>query len=298
MIAKGLMVTGPYQFVVSVRKFLVAGRSPSSSSSDVIDHDRIFRDPAITDAVASDDPLMKFLSRHWRLMLVLVFGYAVVWFLQVAIREAKNRRAEQASEALAKVEDSFAQFLTANSEMISGASSTVQTDAKTGEKSQAEKTEAARKRRDDERALLDERIKIVSEQGGTYAEIGQLYGAIAQATAEGTLRSGVPGLDAATWQERKPESADRLLGELAGYVRAKVNLGNPELRSEGVAALGALAREGVYLNASAAIALVGSASSEDEKKAALAVVAAVRERHPEQIDLLKEELQRRDISSE
>lgn len=276
----------------------MAGRSPSSPSSDVIDHDRIFRDPAITDAVASDDPLMKFLGRHWRLLLVLVFGYALVWFLQVAIREAKNRRAEQASEALTKVEDSFAQFLSANSEMISAAGGAVEAVAKTGEKNHSEKTEAARKRRDDERALLDERIKIVSEQGGTYAEIGQLYGTIARATAEGTLHSDVSGLGAATWQERKPEASDRLLGELAGYVRAKVNLGQPDLRAEGVAALGALAQEGVYLNAAAAIALVGTASNEDEKAAAMAVVTAVRERHPEQIDLLKEELQRRDIPSE
>lgn len=276
------------------------------SSKRLSDDDRIFRDPALDATTPSDDPLVRFVSKYWRLLLLFVVAYGALWYGQIVYRQAQARRADRASEGYVRARESFDQFLSAQRALItaegasaaaskSPATDTPQTTADAEKDTQSklsEQLESAKKSRDEARTALVEQLKIVTDQGGTYERIAGLYGALAQAAA-GEGRAAESAVSQFTgWRELKPEAPDRILAELAAYLRAKIRLGLPDGKMGAAGELTELAGEGRYLAAAAALALASAATTDEQKASTRDLLQRVRSAHPEQADLLNQELKR------
>lgn len=284
----------------------LSSQRAAASGKRISDDDRIFRDPALDAFIPTDDPLVRFVGKYWRLLLVLLVAYGAVWLGQIAYRQNRTRRADRASEAFARAHETFERFLSAQRVFVGAqgagsagtASPATEAGQATGDAAKekqgelAKRIESARKNRDDARATLVEQLKIVEDEGGNYERIGHLYEALAQATTgERTAAESAvsPYVD---WRSLKPEAGERILAELAAYVRSKIQFGIPDGKGGAGAELTALASEGRYLNAAAALALASAATTDEEKAVARDVVQRVRAAHPEQIDLLGQEMRK------
>lgn len=173
-------------------------RSPSQPAAaarkQLSDDDRIFRDPALDAATPSDDPLVRFVGKHWRLLLILVAVYGAVWYGQIVYRQAQSRRSDRASQGYARAHESFERLLSAQRALVAAetamagvyvpsateSSSTASESAKEKQGKLAEQLESANKSREEARTALVEQLKIVSDEGAQYKTIAGLYGALAQ----------------------------------------------------------------------------------------------------------------------
>lgn len=276
----------------------------SAPTKQMSDDDRIFRDPALDAISPSDDPLVRFVGKHWRLLLVLVAVYGAVWYGQIVYRQAQSRRADRAAEGYKRAQETFEQFLTAQRAVVAaesaapGASSAPETQttaadaAKDAKGKTAEQLESAKKSRDDARKALVEQLKIVSDQRGNYERIAGLLGALAQAAAGERQAAESAVTPFADWRSLKPESGERILAEVAAYARAKIRLGLPDGKTTAAGELNELASDGTFLNAAAALALASASTTDEEKTTARDVLQRVRTAHPEQSDLLNREVAR------
>lgn len=280
-----------------------ASRSSSSASSAsnpelVRDDDRLYTDPALTAATPSDDPLVRFLGKHWRLLAAILAIYGIVWAGQFLYRESRLRRAEKGSEELARVKESYERLVTAQDALISAQRDQASADPAKGDSSKAgsgkegASVEELSSKRAEARTALDERVRIVEDQGGLFADLGGLYYALGLTSigeagvAESVLAKG------RAWKSTSPRAPERILAETRGYLAAKVKLATPETHQNGVGELTALAKEGAYLNAAAALALAAAATSDEDRASARETLKAVRASHPEQGDLIQEESKR------
>lgn len=266
--------------------------SSSASPTSGIDDDRLYRDPALDQSTPSEDPLVQFLGKYWRVLVALVALYGLVWYGQIVYRQAQSRRAERASEGLASVRESYEQLISAQESLIAAQRGGAKDDAT---KADVEKRETelkdAQLRRDEARSSLGERLKILSDQGGAFARMASVYETLSR-TAIGEKGADIEQVSATEWNGLNPNKAERALAEARAYLSAKALLTKPETQQAAVSGLTSLAREGAYLNAAAAISLATVAASAEEKVSARETLKAVRAAHPEQSDLISEETKR------
>ena len=262
--------------------------SPTSGSDD----DRLYRDPALDQSTPSEDPLVRFLGKNWRFIVAAVAVYGLVWYGQVVYRQAQSRRAERASEGLARVRESYEQLVSAQESLIAAQRGGAKDDApKADDAKRATEVNDAQLRRDEARAALDERLKILSDQGGAFERMAAVYDTLSRA-AIGEMVADPELASAKGWIGVNPNDAERALAEARAYLSAKSLLTKPETRQAALSGLTSLAKEGAYLNAAAAISLAAVAVSTEEKGNAREGLRAVRTAHPEQSDLILEETKR------
>jgi hypothetical protein len=262
--------------------------SPTSGSDD----ERLYRDPALDQSTPSEDPLVRFLVKNWRILVAAVAVYGLVWYGQVVYRQSQSRRAERASEGLARVRESYEQLVSAQESLIAAQRGGAKDDATKADDAKAvTEVKDAQLRRDEARSSLDERLKILADQGGAFTRMASVYETLSRA-AIGEIVADPELAAAKAWNGVSPDNAERALAEAQAYLSAKVLLIKPETHQAGVSGLTSLAKEGAYLNAAAAISLAAVAVSTEEKEYAREILKSVRAAHPEQSDLISEETKR------
>jgi len=271
-------------------------------------HD-IFTDPALAEPL-KNDPVFRFLKDYWRQSLLIVGMVFAVAYARQVFRDTHVAEMERAADIFARVRSEFEQGTTLReqlgeararlAEKEGAAKSQGTSDKKAGTPPMAD-TDAAKSRVADlEKQLadstrrLDGHLGALADVHSPYREFGELYRGLAArvaagdggAVAEMRAAFGVPTGTVAL--AAKPD----LPTELKAMALAKALLDSPEGRAEGRSALAELAQKGVYVNVSAAIALAHTASSIEERKAALTILESIVVSHPEQQGLLGQEAAR------
>jgi hypothetical protein len=279
------------------------GGSPVSPGG----HD-IFTDPALAEPLQSD-PVFRFIKDYWRQALLVIGMILAVAYARQVFRDTHVAEMERAADIFARARSEFEQS-TKLREQLGEARVQLAEKESASAKGSGEKnagapppaeTEAAKSRVADlEKQLadsmrrLDGHLGALADVRSPYREFGQLYRGLAAragagdggAVAEMRAAFGVP-------TGTVPLAVDPdLPTELKAMALAKALLDSPEGRVEGRNALAELAHKGVYVNVSAALALAHTASSGEERQAALTVLESIVAAHPEQQSLLGQEAAR------
>lgn len=259
---------------------------PEGETGELVD--RLFADAQAAERVAQD-PLYIFLKNNWRQLFVVSAGLAAAFFIYQKFTETYNSGMERASATYAQVQRAYTEYTRLGDQSEKASSEAAK--AAPDKKSEADKKAAMLKaRRDAVRSQLEASMTALENERRPYSSLAPIYRALL-ARADGNLdgvRSALKNMD---WRSiSNADSNERFAAELAGLTLAKALLDKPTSFDEGRAALKALAEGGSTAHVSAAIALLRSARTSEERSEAFAAAEALKEKHPEQKALIDAEI--------
>jgi hypothetical protein len=253
----------------------------------------IFKDPTLAESLKLDeDPIVAFLGKHWKqmtFMIVLVIG---IFYARNLFEETNLRSMHSASNLYAQVRIEFGELSRLEREL-----QLVTLQEAEGDKDKLEQEiEMYRER-------LQLSLNALSDAKEPYSSLSNIYSDILSRNiydidvADGDMGEARAGfsnqaLRASDWQGERKGSSKRFFAELSGLVNARSLLDMESSYHEGRQALQALARDGQFVNVTAAIALARVSASAEEKEEARDVIALILSRHPEQTNLLEPEMRR------
>lgn len=249
---------------------------PTNSESN----NRLFEDPVISRA-AQEDPVVIFFAKWWKHLFIAVIALGAAAYARTTYRETLQRSKEEASETFAKAREQYEAFKKAETRMAL---------AKLEKKDQAELT-SIQKQSADALSTLRQQIVILKDKTEPYSTLGKIYEgliavesgdiAAAKSAFEPFKRDSLSGL--------RPE--ERLYVEGGMLALGKSLLEKGESHREGLQLLKRVAQEGESAHVVAALAVARVATNDNEKGEAKALLEQVKQKHPEQGDLINQELE-------
>jgi len=271
--------------------------SPEHSSSD----HRIFQDPAIEQTVA-EDPLFKFLQKWWKNMLVIGLAvFAIVYGKQV-FQDTYEASMRRAAGVYGNMRQEYLQYVDLQ-QQVAALQATTDEESKSTEKTNsedtgAEESESAKKLKELTQQLQDSSTRLggylnaLRSEREPYSIFASLYSGLLAIHRKdiATARKELAQFD---WRSITAEDgSERFYAELASSSLSRALLDQETTVSEGIAILAQLAQDGMYFHVSSALTLASIASTEEEKEQARLVLQDISEKHPEQAELVSDELKR------
>lgn len=249
-------------------------------------HHDIFEDPSITRAL-KEDPLFKFLSKWWRQCLAVGVVAFIGWYAKMRFDEAAMGRLAEGRTHLISVQEAYDGVLEAANK---------KSDSVNGETGNAEPHNSAEQSSTDNLqaalARLAETQNLLADSTQPYSHISELYRSLELRFDPGKVSGNEPGLE--IWQDIPPTNkGQRLIAELEALALARIALDKSEARESAEKTLRALVDHSEFAHTAAAIALAraltaDNRSANDELQG---LIKKLKERKPEQAELIDNELQ-------
>jgi len=244
-----------------------------------LSHD-IFTDPALARA-KDEDPVVKFIATHWREMLISVVvvlgGYYVYNRYQTTQYESKV----SAADLLVKAQESVDEVTVVKQRLQI-------IESNPADKTKPEEVENLKKRLLEAESKLSQRITALGDLSGEYGALSSYYQIVA-ALKENKLEDAQKILTTVLGQGESNSDTD-FVTELAELMVARAALDTDQGQAKARAALMSLAKNSRFIHAAAAVTLARISRTDQEKKEALDVLNEIKANHPEQTDLLTEEI--------
>lgn len=249
-------------------------------------HD-IFQDPAISKAV-SEDPFFRFLHKHWTRLLIAVALIAAGFYAKSAFEETYVASMSQAADLYSKVRSGYRGLV--------GLHDQVQAQKAAYREDPSE--EVAAKLQNLEQSLADsqrrlgEIVMALGDARDPYKQVAGLYDLLLLTLSERHSEVSDTVKTIAWEQYGSDQLAERFLAELKALVAARALLDSSEHSNEGVLLLEELGERGRYVHTSAALSFARIADSDELKGRAVVLLERVLAEHPEQVELISEDLKR------
>ena len=247
-----------------------------------------FDDPAVAQTVA-EDPLFKFFkkwSNHILGVCVLIF---CVWTVVRMLESTHIAAQKSAAQMYAGVRLDVAELKTLDTQLA------LKNDelAKLADDATADKERLTKEIADIEesRATLITRsqgkVVALKDQKSPYNTIGEMYGILLS-----SMKADAASTTATVeWSAVPAESPERLFREVTALKLARDGLDSADGKAAAVARLKALAAQGVYMHAMAGKTLAEIAQTAEERQEALTVLQDVLAKHPEQSEIIEQDIQ-------
>ncbi len=207
-------------------------------------------DGGVIGKTVSEDPLLKFLAGEWRSLVGCIAVAILGYFGYSSYIGVVTGNQREAADQLAGVRADYDSIVLL------------------GEQFRTEKDESAKaekkKKFDEAKVRLDERIKGLSETVSPYKETAPIYSALVSVEA-----GNIPTITAAGesgWEQAKADSSTRFVGEIQALLNARILVDNAERRAEGVSALEKLASSADSVAVPSVVTLATIANSPAEKE--------------------------------
>jgi hypothetical protein len=231
----------------------------------------------------ADDPVVLFFQKNWRFLVVLCAAFALVYFARTAYLNTFEKTMRGAADVFAVTRQEYYSLVQAVDELKK-----IDQEAEGGK----EKLKEATEKRDEIITRLNSNLLALKNEREPYSALSALYSGLAR-LAVGDTAQAEQEFSKLNWQALPAEStADRMVAELAALNVARAKLDSDATVADGKKLLDNLARNGKFVNVSAAAVLGMIAATDEEKKAAADVIAQILQDNPEQSDVLQSELDR------
>ncbi len=246
----------------------------------------ILKDQTVQDTVAKD-PLAQFVLHYWKQILVVLGGGVAAFLMANWFRDAHETSMRRSAAVYSTVHKTYSELLT----------TTQNIERTTKEKDGEEKTkklENLSKQKESLSAKLDNALISLSDEREPYKSLVPLYRALS-ARVSGDAKAGDAKsireiLGDTDFESSAVGSPARFYKELRVLTLARVLLDEEGNYSQGRALLAALAAKGSFVHTAAALALSRFSVTEEEKNEADKALNSVREAHPEDREIIDEEL--------
>jgi hypothetical protein len=258
-----------------------------------INHD-IFTDPALQNPEFEKDPLAQYLLNNWRQVLLTICAVAAAWFVVGRFRDTALARRQESSLLFSTARDSYAELMQVQAQ-LDQAQAALAKPAATPANVDTTKAEIERltKEKADTTQKLREQLKNLDDARPPYDTLGKLYKGLLAAANNDAAEAKSSLAQFEKWRDfGSVGSEGRFVGELGALAYARWQLDQPEGVSAGRTLLQDLTNEAEIVGAAAAASLAQSSLTPEEKQQALPVVKAFVAKHPEQAELLKDDLAR------
>lgn len=250
--------------------------------------EKLFEDEKVAERVAQD-PLYVFVKNFWRQLLVAAIAIGAAVFIYQRFHDTYVQGMERGASVLSTVQRDYKRVVELGRQVKVGEAGL----AKIGkDKVEAEqkKLDSLKTQQKEAHTQLGAAITALQRERPPYSNIAMVYQALVARTGGNLdgVRSALLGLDWQTITDTK--SPQRLSAELGALVLAKSLLDNEITLAEGKSLLKALAEHGAIANVSAAISLSRIAQSDEERAAAQQTLIELKNKHPEQNNLLESEM--------
>lgn len=257
-------------------------RTTTDSSTDTTGSspNRIFEDPVIARA-AQEDPVVIFFARWWKHLFVAVVALAAAAYARNTYRHTLMASKEQASEVFAKAREHYETFKKAETRIAV---------AKLEKKEQGELA-ALEKQSADALSTLRQQLTVLKDTLEPYSTLGRIYEGLV-AIESGDIAAARSALKQFERENLGGVDADeRLYVEGAMLALGKGLLGKPETQKEGIDILKRIVQEGQSAHVVAGLAIARVAGSDQEKSEAKVLLEQLKQKHPEQGDLINSEIE-------
>lgn len=248
---------------------------------------QVFGDPEMARS-ASEDPVLKFLVSAWRQMTVIVLGVLAVFYATNVFRETRERDLQSSGDAFYRVQRQFDAYKGLLTQI---ASLQGKTDAEIGDKGRAEIAELE-KRRDETRKKIEDALAALADMRAPFDSLASLYRGLLSREA-GDTAGLVNAINPRAWAAvNNTSSAERFMAEIQSLAYARALIDSEAHNAEALAVLKELASQGAYVHTSAALAVAAVANTPEDRKAALDLLIRLQATHPEQSELVDDEIAR------
>lgn len=257
-------------------------RTTTDSPSDTAgsSHNRIFEDPVIARA-AQEDPVVIFFAKWWKHLFVAVIALAAAAYARNTYRQTLQASKEEASEIFAKAREHYETFKKAETRI---------SVAKLEKKEQGE-LGALEKQSADALGTLRQQLVVLKDTLEPYSTLGRIYeGLVAIESGDiAAARTSLKQFERGSLATLSPD--ERLYVEGAMLALGKGLLAKAETQKEGVDILKRIVQEGESAHVVAGLAIARVASSDEEKSEAKILLEQLKQKHPEQGDLINQEIE-------
>ncbi|RIL09170.1 MAG: hypothetical protein DCC75_07150, partial [Proteobacteria bacterium] len=264
--------------------------------------DRILDHPDVAEAV-NEDPLFRFLANYWRQLGVVIIAVAAGLYAKQQFDQTHDVRMSEAAALYQRVSEEFGDLKRKSTDLMEAQSKQAEAAKKLAAAAEKEKgaleadlnkaEEDLKKKQGDFEAVskkLKESIAALSDSRPPYNEIAGTYSLLSQKITLGQVR---PAQGANALEDLAGDGGgERLLAELQEFLSAKLMLDQPGTALEGRRRLVALAEKGEYVHAVSALAVARISKSAAETREAYQLLERVNQSHPEQAEIIKEDLER------
>ncbi|RMD85192.1 MAG: hypothetical protein D6808_05745 [Candidatus Dadabacteria bacterium] len=250
------------------------------------EHD-IFRDPLLTQS-SKEDPLVRFVLKWWQHILVAVVVVFAGWYMYSRYTETQLAGLRRSADLFYGVRNSLSDLQRLRGEF----------EAKQGkDKKGRQETQKKIKEKYDE---LRHKLEALSDRKYPYDRFAQLYKGLMLLSVDGVIKEegdispkeqGIKELTSLYGSlSVAKDKAGAFISEAARLAVAKAMLDRKESRQKGRKELLLLAKNSRYVLVPAALALARSSNTDSERSESLNVLQQIDKSHPEQHDLIKDEL--------
>lgn len=260
------------------------------------DQERLFTDPTLAQT-AAEDPLFKFLSTHWKQVLLLIGAVLAGYFGNQSFQETYLSSMRRSGELFSNLQKQIDQIDIEQGALLSLREEAKQKSADAAV-SEAQKEEIAKNIKEKEQSLIKlqersgEMITALSDSREPYNELALLYRQLLQTRAANAASIAQLQPVRSDWENVDAKSAERFISEASAFNAAGLKLDRADSASQASETLKNLSKNGVYLHVPAALRLARIASTVEQRAEALIVLEELSTRMPEQSSVLQAEIAR------
>ncbi|NDC36878.1 MAG: hypothetical protein EBZ48_02365 [Proteobacteria bacterium] len=258
---------------------------PGSVSDDSLA--RVLGDPDMIRA-ASDDPVLKLIVGSWRQVTVITLAVVAIFYAVSVFRETKERDLQSSGDAFYKVQREFDGYRSAVAQLaaFNSKKGAALTESEKSQIAELEKT------RDASRKKLEDALTALSDMRPPFGRLAVLYRGLVNREG-GDVNALGSAVQSAGWSQiQDKNSPERFFAELEALTYARALIDSNARSAEALAVLSDLATQGSFTHTAAALTMATLAASGEEQAKALALLNQVRSAHPEQAELLDDEIAR------
>jgi tetratricopeptide (TPR) repeat protein len=239
--------------------------------------------PAYTDDV---DPIVVLFLKWWKSLLLAVVFLICAIYIKTTFKETAKKRAEKASEDFFIVKEDLDRLKQSKNSLIEAQLKVEQSkvDAKEAASGEMPNIEEITANMNSIKDRLVQKIKVLGDGPNPYGELAKVYEAISFYEI-GNIQESLKNLEGVSLETF---SGGDLVSELSAYLKGKILVDTKGTFNEGVALLKALAKSGIYANVPSIILLYKVGDREEVLKLVDEVIAL----HPEQADVINENIKR------
>ncbi len=265
--------------------------APGSQQNPI---DVLLSDPTLN-KTSAEDPLLKFLRVWWRQVLVVLGGGLALFYVYVSFKETRLESMRHSADVFAKAREEFGTYLSAKRALEQAALGDAATKPKdvAGDKEkdkQSSDPEKAKKDFEEARVKFDKVLLALEDTDEPYSQIANVYRGLLSVYEGDSSKLTQALAPFSGWTSQV--GSNRIIPEVGNLILARGLLENAATYEEGRNLLKRLASNGEYVHVVAASSLSRLASTNEERIEALQILQQVVTKYPEQLDLLREDLDR------
>lgn len=250
----------------------------------------IFEDPAIA-AAGRDDPIARFLVTNWKRMVTVLVAIGLGFVAYNAFTVTNNQKRASATELFNSIRDQYSEIVSKQEELISlkAEQAISGPEPKTDAEKASSVTRIAELTKEVDGMRSKAKLMIASlDSPKPFDTLARLYGGLL-ASRFGDFESAKSALVGTNWEiAGRPESAERLVAEMATLGLAKSLLDSEQFVATGREYLWGLADRGETAAVPAASSLAAAVDSAEDKTKIRTTLATLKKRFPTQEKYLTE----------